>query len=124
VDRMNALKTGNRNETPVRETRPGLDVLLMYEDFSAGLRARWLLDEVVGETRDRPSPAEQTIRVRFVSARSQIVPVRVKGAFNNRDASQMSLKQVADGAWINVTPRLAGRNEFVNLQSSTVNTST
>jgi nuclear transport factor 2 (NTF2) superfamily protein len=48
----------------------------------------------------------------------------VAGAFNNRDASQMSLKQAAGGEWKNVTPRLTGRNEFVNLQSSTVNAPT
>jgi hypothetical protein len=47
VDRMNALKTGNRGGAPAREARPGLDVLLMYEDLSTGLRARRLLDEVV-----------------------------------------------------------------------------
>jgi hypothetical protein len=44
---MNALKTGNRGEAPAREARPGLDVLLMYEDLSTGLRARRLLDGVV-----------------------------------------------------------------------------
>lgn len=85
---------------------------------------KWNPLRELGETRDRPSAAEQRIRVKFVSVRSQIVPVRVAGAFNNRDASQMSLKQVADGAWKNVIPRLNGRNEFVNLQGSTVNAST
>ena len=68
--------------------------------------------------------SDQTVRVKFVSARSLVVPVTVAGAFNNRDARQVSLKQAAGGAWKHVTPRLADRNEFVNLQGSTVNAST
>ena len=44
---MNSLKAENRGETPAREEKPGLDVMLMNEDFSTGLRARGLLDEVV-----------------------------------------------------------------------------
>jgi hypothetical protein len=46
-ERMNVFGTEDRDETAVREERPSLEVLLMYEDFSTGLRARRLLDEVV-----------------------------------------------------------------------------
>ena len=44
---MNSFGTENGHETSVREKGPGLNVLLMYEDFSTGLRARQLLDAVV-----------------------------------------------------------------------------
>jgi hypothetical protein len=47
VDRMNSPGRENRGEAPVREEKPGLDVLLMYEDLSTGLRARRLLHEVM-----------------------------------------------------------------------------
>ena len=88
------------------------------------LLAKWNTFRELGEPHDRPSPAAQTIRVKFVSARSHIVPVRVAGAFNDRDARQVSLKQAARGGLKRVASRLTGRNEFVNLQSSIVNAAT
>ena len=44
---MNSPGRENRGEAPVREEKPGLDVPLMYEDLSMGLRARRLFDEVM-----------------------------------------------------------------------------
>ena len=80
------------------------------------LLAKWNTFRELGEPHDRPSPAEQTIRVKFVSVRSQIIPVRVAGDFNNRDASQVSLKQTASGALKSVASPLAGRNDLAELQ--------
>ena len=44
---MKSLGINNPGEAAAGEGRQWLDVLLMYEDFSTGLRARRLLDEVM-----------------------------------------------------------------------------
>jgi hypothetical protein len=44
---MSLFETEKRDEVVVREEKRELEVLLMYEDFGTGLRARRLLDGVV-----------------------------------------------------------------------------
>ena len=79
MDRMNALRTGNRREASAREARPGLDVLLMYKDLSTGPETI----EQNTKTKERTMPVELTER-----HDGKILEVQASGRLSNEDYRQ------------------------------------